>query len=378
MIIPRMLRLQMILLAAAAALAAAPCAFASDHRDSPQIVGNPNADIADFYAFLNPQDSSKLVLVMTVNGYSVPALEKRSMFSPKVRYRFNIDNDGDYRADERVELRFGKAEFTQHVGSTWTSQTFLATFSMEELGPIRGSTTPATEVLQAALEPTIFEGERGVKVFAGLRDDPFFFDLTGSDRIFTGQQPKFISGIDNFAGFNVSAIVVEIPLQSVYRKKPMHLWATTEELSPGGSWRQIQRVGNPAVKAVYIPADLLEQYNAGQPADDVKNYKSIVAGAATALFHLDPQTLTQLVSIVVPDTLAFDPKKPIQMPNGRTLEDPLGLMFWFNLNTPIAFAPGNSATDLDGVAGNDVPNSDTFPYLAPPHSPPACHGPSCP
>jgi hypothetical protein len=380
MIFLRILRLQLFILIAALAAVAASVqgARASDHRESPEIVGNPNADIADFYAFLNPHDSSKLVMVMTVNGYAVPALEKRYMFSPKVRYRFNIDNNGDYRPDEGVELRFGEAEFTHKVHGVWTSQTFTATFSMRRIEPVRGSCTPATEVLQAALDPVVFDGADGVKVYAGLRDDPFFFNLTGSDRVFAGQQPKFLSGIDNFAGFNVSAIVVEIPLSSVYRGRPLHLWATTEELSRDRSWRQIQRVGNPAVKGVYIPSTMLARYNASQPAEDVANYKSVAAGAAEAAFHLDQATLQRLLSILIPDTLTLDPTKTIRSPNGRALDDSLGLMFWFNLNTPIAFKPGDDPTDLDGVLGNDVPNRDRFPYLAPPHSPPACHGPSCP
>lgn len=344
--------------------------LASDHRESPEIVGKPGADIADFYAFLNPRDPTKIVFVTTVNGYAVFPIAKSYQFSPTVRYLFKIDSNGDAVADHQIELRFsGEERFTHPDGrGGYTSQRLVTRFSPTMgIPPVFGVATPATQVVNHALEPVINEGARGVKVFAGLRDDPFYFDLVASDRVFAGQQDRFSTAIDRFAYFSVSAIVVEVPLDAVYREpRPLQVWATTEEYVFPHGWRQIQRVGNPAVKGVYVPDNLTERFNASEPKNDVRDYREIVQARAQALFGLNDQTLSQLMTIIMPDTLKIDPRHPVVSPNGRGLNDDLDAMFWFNLNAPIAYAPG----DLDGVHGNDIPNDDYFPYLAPPRSVP--------
>ena len=52
-------------------VAIAGVAPAADHREAPLIREDLTADIADVYAFLNPDDPDRLVLAMTVNpGYS--------------------------------------------------------------------------------------------------------------------------------------------------------------------------------------------------------------------------------------------------------------------------------------------------------------------
>ncbi len=341
-------------------------AMASDHREAPGIADKPMLDIADFYAFLSPTSSNRLVLVMTVNGYSLPPAAKTYMFSDKARYKFYIDNDSDNRPDQSIVVTFSKPQFAHFSDPDhFSGQTFSASFG-KGMPTLNGPVTAATQVYLVPSAPVIVEGANGVRMFAGLRDDPFFFDNVDSDRVFAGLQPKFTSTKDRFAGFNVSAIVIELPLSSVYRGKPLALWATTEELTPRGEWKQVQRVGHPAIKGVYVPDEMAELFNSTQPIDDVKNFKEPITESAQRLFHLSGDNLTTLVNLIVPDTLKLDPTKPIKMPNGRTLDDPLGNMFWFNLYTPIAYAPG----DLDGVHGNDVPNSKYFPYLAAPHTVP--------
>jgi hypothetical protein len=53
-------------------LLASPQARAADHRDSPTADGAPQADITDFFAFLDPNAASNLVLIMNVNPFSYP------------------------------------------------------------------------------------------------------------------------------------------------------------------------------------------------------------------------------------------------------------------------------------------------------------------
>jgi hypothetical protein len=53
-------------------------------------------------------------------------------------------------------------------------------------------------------------------VFAGLRDDPFFFDLARFNEIVMGMTTEFRDpGVDTFAGANALAIVVEVPVSMI-------------------------------------------------------------------------------------------------------------------------------------------------------------------
>ena len=62
--------------------ALSPLALASDHLDSPATVANPEADIADVYAWTSPE-GRQLNLVMTIQGHT---------FSDKVKYVLHIDS----------------------------------------------------------------------------------------------------------------------------------------------------------------------------------------------------------------------------------------------------------------------------------------------
>lgn len=354
---------------ALAALLCAGTALASDHKEAPSVASNPATDIADLYAFLNPRDASRLVLGMTVSPSTVPEMARTYQFSSRARYLFKIDSDGDYLADHQVELRFSEEAFPQLTSAGLVSgQSFVAHFS-NGLPSIRGAVTPSSQVFPLPLPPVIATGARGIQVFAGQRDDPFFFDSTGSFRVLNGQQPKFSAGIDRNAGYNVAAIVVEMPLGIFYKGRPLHIWTTTEtiDFSSGRPlWKQVQRDGNPAIKAVYITAPYKDLYNASEPVDDAANFSQLIAGSAKYLFQIGDADLARLLGIVVPDVLTLDPTQPIRLPNGRGPSDDIDPLFWFNLYRPIAYAPGQ----LDGVSANDVPNSPYFPYLAPPHTVP--------
>ena len=45
---------------------------AADHGDAPNIDNDAGADIADVFAFLDPNDNTKVVIIGTVHGFIVP------------------------------------------------------------------------------------------------------------------------------------------------------------------------------------------------------------------------------------------------------------------------------------------------------------------
>jgi hypothetical protein len=340
---------------------------ASDHKESPSMSADPAADITDFYAFLNPNDASRAVLVMAVNPASIASVANTYMFSSKVRYIFHIDNDGDYLDDARIIVRFSKEVFPVFTatGELQSGQTFDAQFDLQRNRfSVPGTVTPQSQVFTQPFAPLIANGPDGVEVFTGPRADPFFFDGVDNARVLAHAIPKFMDGIDRNANAIVDAIVIELPLSLIYKQQPLHLWVSTEEQGLGGGWEQIERDGNPAVKAVYIPNDLLDAYNRSPPVEDPLKFGALLREQVKTTFPwISSQDLATYLSLVVPDTLKLDPKKPVKLgTNGRRLDDPIDLEFWYNLFAPVAFAPGN----LDGVLHNDVTNLTTFPYIAPP------------
>src|SRR5437870_4577736 len=85
----------------------------ADHAEATGVAGDPGADIADVFAFLDPNDNSKVVLALDVEGFIVPSeLLNLSFFSPDVTYRFELENTGDAVADATIdrseERRVGK------------------------------------------------------------------------------------------------------------------------------------------------------------------------------------------------------------------------------------------------------------------------------
>src|ERR1044071_5186039 len=77
-------------------------AHASDHLDSPATVANPQADIADVYAWTSPE-GGRLNLVMTIQAHT---------FSDKVDYVIHVDSGelfGHTSASTSIACRFAAA-----------------------------------------------------------------------------------------------------------------------------------------------------------------------------------------------------------------------------------------------------------------------------
>ncbi|NJO13780.1 MAG: DUF4331 domain-containing protein [Rhizobiales bacterium] len=71
----------------------------------------------------------------------------------------------------------------------------------------------------------------GVRVRAGLFDDPFFFDLQGFRETQSTGTLSFRNNRDFFAGTNLTAVVIEIPRSRLANgTNPLDIWAETARL----------------------------------------------------------------------------------------------------------------------------------------------------
>src|SRR5437773_11900649 len=80
---------------------------AADHGDAPNVAGDQAADIGDVYFFLDPNDNTKAVMIMTVRGFIVPGEAVNfAIFDPNVLYRFEVENSGDAKPDVFFDVTF--------------------------------------------------------------------------------------------------------------------------------------------------------------------------------------------------------------------------------------------------------------------------------
>jgi hypothetical protein len=350
------------LLAATAAVVAP--AFAADHKDAPYVSERPPADINDVYIF---QRGGKLVVAMTVNPVSDRDFNGAYHFSPQALYRFAFDTSGDGKTDRSIDVVFepvsgGEQHFTTYFPG-----------GLE----VKGISTRPTTLSDDPPPPAIASSPQGIRVFAGQRDDPFFFDLVGFNRfIATGDLGQF-RGEDSFTGLNTSVIAIEIPLGLViavnngtkpfgfsgftYFRADASLSApgTAKIEFKGKTYEQFDRMGNPAVNTVFIPSGLKDEFNRRQPQNDGRNFADEILATLSA-FNTPPENVAILASVAVPDTIKYDPEQPDGYPNGREPDDDvIDILLSLVVGTPVG----------DSVGSNDLAFPTDFPYFAPPHQP---------
>ena len=173
--------------AAASTMAALSIGQASDHLDGPRATGDPQSDITDVFAFTSPGDPSHVVLAMTLTPFATDA----STFSPQVDYAFRVQ-----RATALSPLTLDPTALD--VVCTFDSSARKATCSGP--GGLKAS---------AVVDDPAGGAPGPMRVFAGLRSDPAFFDRQGALATIASGQASF-TGHNAFAGANVLAIVVEM------------------------------------------------------------------------------------------------------------------------------------------------------------------------
>jgi hypothetical protein len=279
-------------------------ARAADHRDSPVVDGAPEGDITDVFAFLDPADKTRVVFAMGVNPFAVPASSSTYRFSTGFLYQFKIDNTGDYVEDYSIQVTFKDAATVSAAAQSVHVR--IGTPDPGALGAVNTiMTSPAIDVTGPV--NTVINSNN-VQVYAGLRDDPFVFDVAQFFSIQAGTADVFRaiptspigalrgravgsngqSGIDSSAGFNASYIIVEVPLSALspgfFQGNPSriyNIWGTVSAPYVDDSYVQFERMGQPVFNTVFIPSAMKDAFNAGVPADDVTRWSGFVPDALT-------------------------------------------------------------------------------------------------
>ena len=220
-------------------------ASAADHRDSPLNVSNPTADINDVYAFRSPVNPQNLVVAISANPLIVPSdNSSRGVFDDDVTFQIHVDGDGDLIDDATVTIsKDGDTLVFEGLGDP-----IAAKITMPGEDPVINKAGPIT-------------------AFAGLRDDPFFFDLAGFNAFLANPQVPSAglrpadagAPVDAFAGTNILAIVVELPISALTggdsTSGVIKTWVSSEN---DGS--RIDRMAIPAINTALIPSSMKDAF----------------------------------------------------------------------------------------------------------------------
>jgi hypothetical protein len=302
--------------AGGSALLAPSASNASSHREAPQSAAEPRTDATDLYAFVSPDDASKVTLISNWIPMQIPAGGPNFyQWDPNAQYDINIDNNGDAIAD--VIYRW---VFTSHYRTPGTflyntgpvkhltdpTLNFYQTYDLLELhrSPTGAITTEKLvedgiaapshvgdasmpDYAQLRNEATLpLTGEEG-KTYAGQADDPFFLDLRVFDLLYGLDLSE--RGNDTLKGLNVSVLALQVPKTDLVASASnpiVGVWTTARlpkldtrssngTKTSSGQFVQVSRLGNPLVNEVVIPVGMKDHFNASEPRGDAQFLKYV-------------------------------------------------------------------------------------------------------
>lgn len=370
---------------------------ASDHDDGEADLKGRALNITDLYIFREKDHNSgaaegDLVMIMNVNPRSLP--RQHYFFSTNAVYGLHVsrvaNNDATPTGAANVTLRF---EFG--APSRDLSQRIKVTAIRDGVTRIADEARIRTTPLGTApVINRVSVGGGTISLFAGLREDPFFFDVEQYFKVRAGALGKGPAvgfrnpGVDFTAGYNVLSIVVRVPrawLQGQSSATTFDLWST---VSVGG--KQIERLARPAInEGLLWTNDYLNALNsvgpdfeaaalAGKkPAADIA--APIVAEAKKTLVAVgnDDKRATALILAFLPDVMRIDTTGASGYANALNGKgSPIrGRMILDDVIDITLSVVTNGAIKSDGVsyvgpnAGGTAhkPLLDTFPYLADPN-----------
>jgi hypothetical protein len=367
----------------------------SDHFSGPRAIAGPAGDISDIYAFPSPERPDRLVLVMNVQ----PLADLDAFFSDAIVYRFRlrpltIEPDGPAfpHGPEDSELVF--------------SCSFEAPQSRDGAAPVQDGwlTSPSGARTRFGVHDDEGAQGDGLRVYAGLRSDPFFIDLPAFLASVENDELAFTGpGENSLTNANVLSIVVEVDRELLLQRGGGPLFGVVGETVVAGKLPvRIDRFGRPEIKNVIMLTKKFDEVNRDLEIRDLYNLEDAFhlgrdyRGAYRARLNANlawfdrqdgninwppgPEGAHPLTELLLADYMVVDVSKPFaedgfmeieraalegrahQTCGGRSLNHNM----MATLYTVLVNA-GNGPRISDGVEQATVPASDVFPHLQPPN-----------
>ncbi|GAC1301372.1 MAG: hypothetical protein NVSMB19_09430 [Vulcanimicrobiaceae bacterium] len=318
---------------------------ASDHQDSPLTVSRPGIDITDVFVYPSPHDPNAVVLAMDVWPLIPTGMGSSKQFDPGAMYQFKIGTGNDFNEDLVVQFKASgvgpSQKLTMYGPAKPNMQGVLSTF-VAPTGTFNYNT------------PAVLANN--IHVYAGPREDPFYFDLAQffkiiPDRNFQNQPnppPPSASCFrkdaqDFLKGFNVLQIAVEMPRRlladSTGNVGRINVWTTTSlptndgDAAPNSplamlqgvakrfgvsdgkpaadtaTYTQVERLARPAVKEATENFADHDATNRSPITNDTvlsNSVRSFMINVA----HRSPKVADAAVKVLIPDAIEADLSAP--------------------------------------------------------------------
>lgn len=376
----------------------------SDHFSGPRALAGPAGDITDVYVFPSPERPGHIVLVLDV----LPMAPLDAYFSDAIVCRFRL-------RPVTIAGAGGAAAAFPFAGED-QELVFSCHFEAPRQGggagvaPVQEGwcVAPSGETTRFRVHDEQGASSAGLRVYAGLRAEPFFMDVKATDETQkTGRLAFKEVGTNLATGFNVLSIVVEADCRPWLRSGRGPLFAVVGETVVAGKLPiRIERFGRPEIKNVMLQLKQFDQVNRDLEVRDLYNLEDAFhmskdyGGVYRARMHanlamhdrldgkidwpLGPDGVHPLTELLLADYLVVDITKPYaadsffeieqatldgrayQTCGGRSLNDDV-----IDKELTLLVNGGKGPRVSDGVDRPWTPVSNSFPYLAPPtHQPP--------
>ncbi|MDO6388709.1 DUF4331 family protein [Pontibacter sp. BT731] len=310
----------------------------SSHREAPMIANDPQADNTDLYAFRNPHDPSKLVIIANYIPFQLPqGGPNYYFFSDDVAYDIHIKNNAETEGDDILYrfkfktvnedpttffyARLGKQNLKQtytlsrsdNGGRSFTTVIADGAVPAYNAGPrtIQSAVGLNTNYHQELLLKGIERAATGEIAFVGAIDDPFFVDI-GAIADLGNIRPT--NAVDGLKCLNVHTLALNIPITLLQKdgKHPdqaksildsdfvLGIWASASRpkitvresnglIKHHGPLVQVSRLGMPLTNEVIIPIGRKDEWNAKTPYDEDKEFEQYFTNPELALYMDESQ-----------------------------------------------------------------------------------------
>jgi hypothetical protein len=359
-------------------------AYASDHIDGPITTKHRVADLTDLYAFPTPKKPGFLTLILD----SYPVVHPAGHYADKVSNTFFLRKAAVKGSGESF---FFETSDEASITCTWVTPEATEEHVVNCKGP------NGLEASSAYDKVSDWADGAGMRVFSGMRSDPFFFNGIWAKKAAEKGVIGSPSNMDIMAHTNCLTVVLEIDTAKLFKGGASLIAvaaeATTQD-APGAPVRRLDRVGRPEITNVSLVAhgdekDLRDGYNLDRPfqvpAANQQAYKERLVtnigfyDKTDGKKNWDDRAKDTFASVLADDFLVTDITKPCGEPSFLEIEksvlqhkayqtcggrkptdDIMDILFTYYI------AGLDGARIRDGVDKPFMDISGSFPYLAEP------------
>jgi len=376
---------------------------ASDHDDGEVDIKGRAVNLTDLYVYREKDQNSGAAdgdLVFTMNSNPRSVARYQYYFSTTALYQFHITQVSDVNSTPTgrsdIILRFAFSP-PNNRGMQAVAVTVVRNGSETVAKTtVNGGLIATTPLNSNAVVNTVPVGGSNLTVFAGLREDPFFFDVEQFFRVRaaalgTGPRTAFkepSQAIDFTKGYNVNTIAVRVPkafLQAGTGANTFDVWSTVSIRDGAGGFKQFERLARPAInEGLIVTPAYLEAFNNIPPRLDLSAAAAPVRQEAVATLNavdlldgrdnVDPNAIA---GAFLPDVMRIDTTKTSgyasatnaqgSLIGGRMLmDDVIDITLGALVGSPVGDNVSYNGTPGNPAQGHK-PLEPTFPYLALPN-----------